>query len=61
MHAAAIASNIACGLTIPRAVKAATQYVAAGIELSEDLGKGSGPINHLHSTYTLPFAPYVHW
>jgi len=42
-----------------RAVKKANHYVEAGIKFSKDLGRGSGPINHFHSTYTLPFAPYV--
>ena len=39
------------------AVKKANLYVEAGIRTSVDIGKGSGPINHFHSTYTLPFAP----
>jgi hydroxymethylpyrimidine/phosphomethylpyrimidine kinase len=54
---AAIASNLAKGLMIPQAVKAACRYVEAGIRTATDLGHGSGPINHFHSTYTLPFAP----
>jgi len=54
---AAIASNLACGMPMVQAVTRANQYVAAGIKTSQDLGKGSGPINHFHSTYTLPFAP----
>jgi hydroxymethylpyrimidine kinase/phosphomethylpyrimidine kinase len=55
--ASAIACNLACGLSIISAVKKANIYVAAGIKSSKDLGKGSGPINHFHSTYTLPFPP----
>lgn len=39
------------------AVKSASRYVEAGIKTATDLGKGSGPINHFHSTYKLPFAP----
>jgi hydroxymethylpyrimidine/phosphomethylpyrimidine kinase len=39
------------------AVQAASRYVEAGIKYSQTIGKGSGPINHFHSTYTLPFAP----
>lgn len=54
---AAIACNIASGMTIIAAVKKADRYIEAGIKTSKDLGKGSGPINHFHSTYTLPFAP----
>lgn len=39
-----------------KAVKKANAYIEAGIRTSVRLGKGSGPINHFHSTYTLPFA-----
>lgn len=39
-----------------KAVSKANRYIEAGIKTSADLGKGSGPINHFHSTYTLPFA-----
>lgn len=42
-----------------RAVKAACRYVEVGIRTAEDIGAGNGPINHFHSVYTLPFAPYV--
>ena len=55
--ASAIACNLAYGLSMVSAVKKANIYVAAGIKSSKDLGKGSGPINHFHSTYTLPFPP----
>jgi hydroxymethylpyrimidine/phosphomethylpyrimidine kinase len=54
---AAIASNLANGLDIVRAVRRACRYVEAGIKTSTDLGRGNGPINHFHSTYTLPFTP----
>lgn len=54
---AAIASCLALGFDIPQAVRSANRYVEAGIRASRDLGKGSGPINHFHSTYMLPFAP----
>jgi hydroxymethylpyrimidine/phosphomethylpyrimidine kinase len=54
---AAIASNLASGLPMVQSVKASCRYVEAGIKSAVDLGKGSGPINHFHSTYTLPFAP----
>jgi hydroxymethylpyrimidine/phosphomethylpyrimidine kinase len=54
---AAIASNLAKGVDVIRAVKYACRYVEAGIKTSTDLGHGNGPINHFHSTYTLPFAP----
>lgn len=44
-------------MDIISAVKKASLYVEAGIKTSKDLGRGSGPINHFHSTYTLPFIP----
>ncbi|KAG4027765.1 hypothetical protein MFRU_027g00580 [Monilinia fructicola] len=55
--ASAIASNIANGIPVVQAVKSACRYIEAGIRTAPDLGKGNGPINHFHSTYTLPFAP----
>jgi hydroxymethylpyrimidine kinase/phosphomethylpyrimidine kinase len=55
--ASAIACNLASGLFMIPAVNKANIYVVAGIKFSKDLGKGSGPINHFHSTYMLPFSP----
>jgi hypothetical protein len=46
-------------MNIIKAVENGNKYVEAGIKTSFDLGQGSGPINHFHSTYTLPFPPYV--
>lgn len=57
--ASAIAANLALGKDTERAVRSAVRFVEAGIKTSVDIGKGSGPINHFHSVYTLPFAPYV--
>ncbi len=57
MLVAAVASNLANGLPVVQAVKLACRYVEAGIKTSTDLGHGNGPINHFHSTYTLPFTP----
>lgn len=57
MIIAAIASNLANGMEIPEAVKAACRYVQAGIKTAPGFGKGNGPLNHFHSTYTLPFPP----
>lgn len=54
---AAIACALVQGDDMTTAVKRAGQYVEAGIRMSNDLGRGSGPINHFHSTYSLPFAP----
>ncbi|KAI9052284.1 hypothetical protein LZ554_003639 [Drepanopeziza brunnea f. sp. 'monogermtubi'] len=55
--ASAVASNLANRLSMVQAVKRACTYVEAGIKTSTDLGQGNGPINHFHSTYTLPFSP----
>jgi hypothetical protein len=57
--ASAIAANLAHGKDMIRAVRSAVRFVEAGIKTSTDMGKGSGPINHFHSVYTIPFAPYV--
>ncbi|KIV99757.1 phosphomethylpyrimidine kinase [Verruconis gallopava] len=54
--ASAIAANLANGLDVPAAVQAASRYVEAGIKYSQSIGHGSGPINHFHSTYSLPFS-----
>ncbi|CAI7667732.1 unnamed protein product [Penicillium pancosmium] len=55
--ASAIAANLAQGKDMIRAVRNAVRFVEVGIKTSTDLGKGSGPINHFHSMYTMPFAP----
>lgn len=57
--ASAIAANLAQGKELVRAVRSAVRFVEVGIKTSTDMGKGSGPINHFHSMYTMPFAPYV--
>ncbi|POS79022.1 phosphomethylpyrimidine kinase, partial [Diaporthe helianthi] len=61
--ASAIASNLAKGIPVPQAVKAACRYIQAGIQTAPGLGGGNGPLNHFHSTYTLPFSPdhFVEW
>ncbi|KAI0180253.1 Phosphomethylpyrimidine kinase-domain-containing protein [Hypoxylon sp. FL1284] len=55
--ASAIASNLSVGLKPVEAVKAACRYVEAGIKYAPGYGRGNGPIDHFHSTQTLPFAP----
>ncbi|KAH8178675.1 phosphomethylpyrimidine kinase domain-containing protein [Sarocladium implicatum] len=55
--ASAIASNLAKGLDVPAAVRSACRYVEVGIKTAPKLGAGNGPLNHFHSTYTLPFSP----
>lgn len=57
--ASAIAANLSMGKDMKRAVRSAVRFVEAGIKTSSELGQGSGPINHFHSMYTMPFAPYV--
>ncbi|KAK4146900.1 Phosphomethylpyrimidine kinase-domain-containing protein [Dichotomopilus funicola] len=55
--ASAIASNLGKGMDMPAAVKAGCRYVQAGIRSAPGLGGGSGPLNHFHSMYSLPFSP----
>jgi hydroxymethylpyrimidine/phosphomethylpyrimidine kinase len=55
--ASAIAANLAKGNDLKTSVHSAIKYVEAGIKLSVDMGQGSGPINHFHSLYNMPFAP----
>lgn len=55
--ASAIAANIASAKDMGAVVRDACRYVQAGIQMSKNLGKGNGPINHFHSAYHLPFAP----
>lgn len=44
----AIASNLALGLDLPKAIERAKAYVFGAIAHALDLGKGSGPTNHLY-------------
>lgn len=55
--ASAISCNLSLGMPMVKAVKAANQYIEAGIKTATEIGGGSGPINHFHSMYALPFAP----
>ncbi|ATY59382.1 thiamin biosynthesis (Thi-4) [Cordyceps militaris] len=55
--ASAIAANLSKGKDVPTAVRAACRYVAAGIRTAPQLGGGHGPLNHFHSSYSLPFSP----
>lgn len=43
----AIACHIAMGKTIPESVSSAKEYVTRAIQAGLDLGKGSGPLNHM--------------
>ena len=44
----AIACNLANGYDITKSVKSAKQYITGAIGAMLDLGKGSGPLNHLY-------------
>ncbi|KIH92708.1 hydroxymethylpyrimidine/phosphomethylpyrimidine kinase [Sporothrix brasiliensis 5110] len=54
--ASAIASNLATGLDVEAAARAACRYVDAAIRHAPRLGKGHGPLNHFHSLFALPFS-----
>ncbi|KAK5324225.1 trifunctional hydroxymethylpyrimidine kinase/phosphomethylpyrimidine kinase/thiaminase [Exophiala xenobiotica] len=44
-------------ISLSTATRLAVHYVSAGIETAyEDMGSGSGPINHFHNVQTLPFS-----
>ncbi|MCG8604860.1 bifunctional hydroxymethylpyrimidine kinase/phosphomethylpyrimidine kinase [bacterium] len=45
-YSAAIACNLATGLTIPQAVKMGKEYVTRAIRESLTIGQGIGPLNH---------------
>jgi len=47
-YASAIASQLALGKPLVRAVKAAKRYVSAAIEQPLSIGHGQGPINHFY-------------
>ncbi|KAH7308089.1 Phosphomethylpyrimidine kinase-domain-containing protein [Stachybotrys elegans] len=55
--ASAIAAGLAKGDDVPTAVRAACRYIEAAIRTAPQLGHGHGPLNHFHSTYSLPFSP----
>ena len=43
----AIACGLACGLSVPDAVAAAKEYLTGALSAGLDLGKGSGPLDHM--------------
>lgn len=47
----AIASNLALGMNIPKAVEQAKKYVTVAIEHSLAIGKGHGPTHHFYDLY----------
>ncbi|KAH0525940.1 hypothetical protein TsFJ059_009338 [Trichoderma semiorbis] len=55
--ASAISARLAQGADVPTAVRGACRYIEAGIKTAPQIGGGNGPLDHFHSTYTLPFSP----
>ncbi|KAF3922856.1 hypothetical protein AA313_de0201980 [Arthrobotrys entomopaga] len=54
-----LASAIACNLPfnpLPVAVSNARNYISGAIAAAFPLGQGSGPINHAHNIYQLPYS-----
>ena len=49
--AAAIASHLALGQTLPDAIRMAQRYVAGAIRHAPGLGRGQGPIEHFWALY----------
>jgi hydroxymethylpyrimidine/phosphomethylpyrimidine kinase len=50
-YSAAIAANLALGMTTPEAVAAAKKYVTTAIRHALTLGKGCGPTHHFYDLY----------
>lgn len=48
---AAIASNLAIGCSVAKAVAKAKEYITTAIENSLSIGKGVGPTNHFYTLY----------
>lgn len=49
----AIASNLAKGLTLEESVKRAKQYLSGALSAMLDLGKGSGPLDHMYAIHKI--------
>ncbi|MHB1415940.1 MAG: bifunctional hydroxymethylpyrimidine kinase/phosphomethylpyrimidine kinase [Chloroflexota bacterium] len=54
---AAIAALLARGLPAPEAVAGAKEYLTRAIEQAYPIGKGHGPVHHLHRFYSPEGAP----
>lgn len=52
----AIAANLAKGKPIKKAIQDAVHYVQTAIQTSYPIGKGNGPVNHMHNIQHRPFA-----
>lgn len=44
----AIAANLASGCSLPESVRGAKEYITGAIAAGLDLGRGSGPLNHMY-------------
>ena len=47
----AIAANLALGFDLAESIRRAKEYLSGALSAMLDLGKGSGPLNHMHSIY----------
>lgn len=45
----AIASNLAAGHDLVTSIKNAKDYITGALKANLDLGKGSGPLNHMYN------------
>ena len=50
-YSSAIASNLALGMSLPKAVEKAKAYVTTAIVHALGLGKGNGPTHHFYDVY----------
>jgi hydroxymethylpyrimidine/phosphomethylpyrimidine kinase len=55
----AIASNLALGFAVKEAVERAKNYITIAIRNSVPVGKGAGPVNHLHELYNRAGISYI--
>ncbi|KAH7928157.1 hypothetical protein BV22DRAFT_1126761 [Leucogyrophana mollusca] len=56
---AALACQLSRGESLVEATRLATAYTHLGIETAASIGKGHGPLNHIHSLSLLNIPPYV--
>ena len=47
----AIAANLALGFDLAESIQRAKEYLSGALSALLDLGKGSGPLNHMHRIY----------
>uniref|UniRef100_UPI0025E50A65 bifunctional hydroxymethylpyrimidine kinase/phosphomethylpyrimidine kinase n=1 Tax=Anaerovibrio sp. TaxID=1872532 RepID=UPI0025E50A65 len=45
----AIACNLALGMELPEAIAKAKKYLTGALKAGLDIGKGSGPLNHMYN------------